>query len=60
MKIMNPISVFSCGVGNRASTTIRSMVVMSGLDARSKWINSLNKELYHVDQTRIHRNALWL
>jgi len=25
-----------------------------------KWINSLSKELYHVDETRIHRNALWL
>ena len=42
---------------------MRLTVVMNGPDARkvdSTLSLSLFKELYHVDETRIHRNALWL
>ena len=42
---------------------MRLTVVMNGPDARkvdSTLSISLSKELYHVDETRIHRNALWL
>ena len=44
---------------------MRLTVVMNGPDARKvdstlSLSLSLSKELYHVDETRIHRNALWL
>ena len=42
---------------------MRLTVVMNGPDARKvdSTLNiTLSKELYHVDETRIHRNALWL
>ena len=40
---------------------MRLTVAMNGPDARKVDSTlSLFKELYHVDETRIHRNALWL